>query len=494
LIDFRAKEPSAVYIERMQPRINPSDLSSEQKDALIMQLFDHIAVLTDRVKELESQRSKNSRNSSKPPSSDGYDKPKSKPKNSRKKSDKPSGGQPGHKGQTLDQVDEPDHVIEHTIGQCTQCGLDLSTVPVSDIEKRQVFDIPPPPKVQVTEHRAQIKSCPCCASRNKAAFPLQVTQPVQYGKRTQAIVTYLNQYQLLPYKRLQEYLWDVHGLKLSQGTVKNILKRAHDHLEDFSSIAKKAVVGSDVVHFDETGMRVMQSLHWFHVASTQTITCYFIHPRRGTPAMKDIGILDGFEGYAVHDHYSSYYQFDLYHVACNAHQLRELIHAYEENQQQWACKMISCLLEAKAEVEQVIQNGQSSLSDERVSYYDKRYSRILREARKELPVLAAPKHIKPGRKAQHKVKNLHDRLIKHKHETIAFIVDLSVPFDNNQGERDIRMSKTKQKISGCFRSFEGAEHFCRIRAYISTARKQGRNIYDVLCDAFSAEAFDPRAG
>jgi transposase len=476
----------------MRPPTNPSDLSSEQKDALILQLFDHIAQLTDRIKELESQRSKNSRNSSKPPSSDGYGKPK--PKNSRKKSGKPSGGQPGHKGHTLEQVDEPDEIVEHSVDHCGQCGLDLSSTPVSDYEKRQVFDIPPPPRIQVCEHRAQIKTCPCCENRNKAIFPAQVSQPVQYGNRIQAIATYLNQYQLLPYQRLQEYFQDVHGLHLSQGTLRNILKRGHQHLEQFAHRAKAGVSTSEVAHFDETGMRVVESLHWFHVASTDTITCYFIHPRRGTPAMKDIGILDGFEGYAVHDHYSSYYQFDLYHVACNAHQLRELIHAYEQHQQQWAQKMISCLLEAKAEVDLAIERGKTALSDERVRYYDTRYSRILREGRQELPVLAAPKKVTRGRKAQHKVKNLHDRMVNHKHETIAFIYDLSAPFDNNQGERDIRMAKTKQKISGCFRSLTGAENFCRIRSYISTARKQGRNIYEALCDAFESNAFDPRTG
>ena len=476
----------------MRPPINPSDLSSEQKDALILRLFDQIAQLTDRIKELESQRSKNSRNSSKPPSSDGYGKPK--PKNSRKKSGKPSGGQPGHKGHTLEQVDEPDEIIEHAVDHCGQCGLDLSSTPVSDYEKRQVFDIPPPPRIQVCEHRAQIKTCPCCENRNKAIFPAQVSQPVQYGNRIQAIATYLNQYQLLPYQRLQEYFQDIHGLHLSQGTLRNILNRGHQHLEQFAHRAKAGVSTSEVAHFDETGMRVVESLHWFHVASTETITCYFIHPRRGTPAMKDIGILDGFEGYAVHDHYSSYYQFDLYHVACNAHQLRELIHAYEQHQQQWAQKMISCLLEAKAEVDLAIERGKTALSDERVRYYDTRYSRILREGRQELPVLAPPKKVTPGRKAQHKVKNLHDRMVNHKHETIAFIYDLSAPFDNNQGERDIRMAKTKQKISGCFRSLTGAENFCRIRSYISTARKQGRNIYEALCDAFESNAFDPRTG
>jgi transposase len=473
----------------MRPPIDPSVLSPEQKDELILQLFDHIAQLTDRIKELESIVSKNSRNSGKPPSSDGYAKPK--PRNQRKKSGKRSGGQPGHKGHTLEQVADPDEVIEYSVDECDFCGTDLCAAPVLDCEIRQVFDIPPPPRVQVCEHRAQIKACPCCHGRTKALFPANVTQPVQYGDRIQATAVYLNQYQLLPYQRLQEYFEDVHQLHLSQGTLRNILKRGHAHLEPFSTKAKAAVTGSELVHFDETGLRVVEKLHWFHVASTDTITCYFIHPNRGTPAMKDIGILDEFDGYAMHDHYSSYYKFDLYHVACNAHHLRELIHAFEQHGQQWAQKMISCLLDAKAEVDLAKEQGLDTLEPDRVKYFDTRYSQILREGRCELPVLAAPKKVKRGRKAQHKVKNLHDRLVQHKYETIAFFYDLSVPFDNNQGERDIRMVKTKQKISGCFRSLSGAEHFCRIRSYISTARKQGLNIYDALYDAFNSNAFDP---
>jgi len=385
-------------------------------------------------------------------------------------------------------------VIEHRVNHCTGCGLDLQTTPVSEIEKRQVFDIPPPPKIQVCEHRAQIKICPCCQQRNKGVFPAQVSQPVQYGNRIQATAAYLNQYQLLPSKRLQEYFEDVHGLHLSQGTLRNILKRGYAHLELFAEDAKAAVGVSEVVHFDETGMRVVQSLHWFHVASTDSITCYFIHPRRGAAAMKEIGILNEFDGYAVHDHYSSYYQFDLYHVACNAHQLRELIYAYEEHGQKWAQKLIDCLLEAKTEIEIVLERGQIQLSEERINYYDKRYSRILRQGRCELPELEPALEEKRGRKAQHKVKNLHDRLVQHKHETLAFVYDLSVPFDNNQAERDVRMTKAKQKISGCFRSLSGADTFCRIRSYISTARKQGRNIYEALHSAFESKAFDPVNG
>ena len=285
----------------------------------------------------------------------------------------------------------------------------------------------------------------------------------------------------------------MHGLHLSQGTLRDILKRAYQHLEQFADIAKASVSSSEVVHFDETGMRVLESLHWFRVASTDTITCYFIHTERGTQAMKEMGILNDFDGYAMHDHYLSYYKFDLYHVACNAHHLRELIYAYEEHQQYWAQKMISFLLEAKAET-LALEQGEMQLSDQRVRYYDAWYSRILREGRHELPVLAPSDVVKRGKQPQHKVKNLHDRLVKHKHAVIAFTNDLKVPFDYNQAERDIRIAKARQKISGCFRSLTGAEHFCRIRSYISTARKQQRNIFEVLCDAFESSAFDPHTG
>lgn len=193
----------------------------------------------------------------------------------------------------------------------------------------------------------------------------------------------------------------------------------------------------------------------------------------------------------MHDHWASYYGFDCYHVLCNAHHLRELIHANEQHQQSWAQKMIDCLLEAKTEVDTATESGATELDESRIHYFSSRYSRILREGRSELPILDAPKIRKRGRVKQHKVKNLLDRLVNHKHETLAFVYDLSVPFDNNLAERDVRMVKTKQKISGCFRSEHGAHRFYRIRGYISTARKQGRSILDSLRDAFEGKAFNP---
>lgn len=472
----------------MQPPINPANLSPEQKDDLILQLFEQIAKLTSEINELKSRLSKNSRNSSKPPSSDGYDKPK--PKSRRGKSGKRSGGQKGHNGNTLKQVEHPDQIIDHAVTHCTECGHDLGGQSALEIERRQVFDIPPI-KVQVCEHRAQVKTCPCCSHRNKAAFPDAVSQPVQYGAELQAVAAYLSQYQMVPFKRLQELFMDLYQIPLSQGTLDSILNRGYTLLGEFEQQAKQVIVSSDLAHFDESGMRVNKQLHWLHVASTDQVTSYTIHPKRGAPAMQAMGILDEFEGYAVHDHWASYNGFDCFHVLCNAHHLRELTYAHEQHGQQWAAKLIDCLLDAKKEVDEARASGKQALSSKRITYYEKRYSRILRQGLDELPIIAAPKVKKRGRIKQHKAKNLHDRLVFHKHETLAFVYDLSVPFDNNLAERDVRMAKVKQKISGCFRSEHGAHRFCRIRGYLSTARKQGRNILDSLRDAFNGRAFNP---
>jgi transposase len=473
----------------MLTREQLSKLSHEQKDDLILELFAQIEKLTRRVEDLESQLAKNSRNSSKPPSSDGYGKPK--PKSQRKKTGKRSGGQKGHPGNTLQQSDQPDNVIVHAPAACTHCGLDLNGVPVNGIERRQVFDIPPV-KLEVTEHQGVIKQCPCCSAHSKGKFPDAVTQPVQYGPQLQGTAVYLSQYHFLPNQRLQELFAELFRVPLSQGTLDTILSRTHEKLEEFDIGVRDALIKSEIVHFDESGMRVNKKLHWLHVASNELLTHYAIHPKRGAPAMVAMGILDEFTGYAVHDHWASYLKFEgCYHIMCNAHHLRELIHAHEEHDQQWAEKMIQCLLDAKQEVDTAKLNGKSMIGKKRMNYYSNRYDRILRQAEEEIPDLAPPAQKRRGREKRHKLRNLHDRLSTHKHETLAFCYDFLVPFDNNLAERDVRMVKTKQKVSGCFRSEHGANRFCRIRGYISTMRKQGYNILDALRLAVDGNAICP---
>jgi len=475
----------------MEATLDKKDLNNFGKEELIALLLEQsalIAKLTKEIENLKNKLAKNSRNSSKPPSSDGYDRPK--PKSQRKKSGRLSGGQPGHKGHTLKQVAHPAKIEEYRVNKCTHCGVNLSKHASSDVEVRQVFDLP---KVEiiVTEHRAQIKVCPCCNGRTKAPFPEGVSQAVQYGNRVQATATYLSQYQLLPYKRLQELFSDLFHIKISQGTLSNILDRGHYQLKAFASEAKDMLRQSGVVHFDESGIRVKKDRHWLHVASTDQLTCYHIDPKRGQTAMDEMGVLPDYQGVAVHDHWSSYYRYDCDHVLCNSHHLRELTFAQEQHRQLWAAKLKSCLLEAKAEVDAALEAGLVSLESSRVTYFDRRYSRLLREGIAEIPILPRDENKTRGKVKQHKVKNLHDRLTKHKKEVLAFLYDFTLPFDNNLAERDVRMVKVKQKISGCFRSEQGARVFSRIRGYISSVRKQGHNAFSALNDAFEGDALTP---
>jgi len=296
----------------MKRSLTSNDLDGFEKEDLIA----IITKLTKEIEELKNKLAKNSRNSSKPPSSDGYDKPK--PKSQRKKSGRPNGGQFGHPGSTLKQVAYPDRIEDHKVKRCKNCRANLSTPLLSDYETRQVFDVPKM-EIVVTEHRAQMITCPCCETQTKASFPMGVTQAVQYGTRLQATTTYLSQYQLLPYKRLQELLSDLFQVKLSQGTLNRILHKGYHHLELFDREAKEMLRQSDVVHFDESGIRVKKDRHWLRVVSTDQITQYHIDPKRGQTAMDEIGVLPDYQGYAVHDHWASYYRYTCQHVLCNVY-------------------------------------------------------------------------------------------------------------------------------------------------------------------------------
>jgi transposase len=365
-------------------------------------------------------------------------------------------------------------------------------------ETRQVFDLPEPRPLEVTEYVAETVECKCgCV--HKAEFPAHVTQPTQYGPRLQSTVTYLNEHQVVPYKRTQEALQDLFGVHLSQGTIKNVLHRAYLKLEDFQWRMISLLIMAGVVHFDESGIRVLEKLYWLHVAGTSRHTLLHVDERRGEEAMIRMGILPHFTGKAVHDHWASYFKYEgCFHALCNAHHLRELLYAHEQYEQEWAHELIVCLLEANAEVIAAKAKGRSSLPVDWLEYFSERYSRILRNGRGELNALPAPTRAseadpdedapkKRGRKKRHKVENLYNRLRNHKKGTLAFMYDFNVPFTNNQGERDLRMSKVKQKVSGCFRSLLGADMYARIRSYVSTATKQGYNAMDALMALFTGD-------
>lgn len=458
-------------------------LSEEIFDALpesirtyIRYLEARIVQLETRVHELEDRLAKDSSNSSKPPSSDGL---KRKPKSLRKKSDKKPGGQQGRIGKGLAQVTNPDVIVTHTPSSCTGCGSDLSNVSGTSAEQRQVFDIPQP-KINVTEHRVEEKKCPCCGERTRASE--NVKGPVQYGDRVRALTAYFSHQHFIPVDRVCEIFEDIFGIAISPGTCANVDEQLFANLEVFEEGLKTHLLAAKVLHFDETGMRCQKKLHWVHVASSQTATFYTIHAKRGQEGIDAADVLPHFQGTAVHDHWFPYFTYSqVTHGLCNAHHLRELTFVYEQKKEDWAKRMHDHLIQANEEVEKHVNFG--ALPPDILLQIELTYSQILTEGFAYHALLPPLPKGKRGKQKQRDGKNLLDRLNEKRDCVLRFIHDFSVPFTNNQGERDIRMVKLKQKIAGTFRAFHGGEIFCRVRSYISTARKQGWSIWDSLADA-----------
>jgi len=445
-----------------------------------------IARLEKRIKALEDRFGQNSSNSSKPPSSDWPTKLRS----LRSKSGKSPGGQKGHKGHNLKMVDNPDNTIVYKVYNCSNCGSCLDNTIPDDCRKRQVFDLPPI-KVNVTEHIAEKKTCPHCGHLNKASFPDGITQLTQYGPRIKSILTYLSQYQLLPYERTSELFSDLFNIELSAGTIVNTNRVCFEALKSAEDKIKQQITASSVVHFDETGMYTEEDRWWLHAASTDNLTYYSAHPRRGKAATDEISILPNFYGVAVHDGWNTYFKYSCGHALCNAHHLRELKAVKECYDQKWAIDMTDLLLKIKEAVDtKRITAG--SLEQDKIEAFKKRYDKIIKAGIAENPpakVEEGPK--KRGRTGKSKAENLLFRLKERWKETLYFMYDFDVPFDNSQSERDIRMVKVQQKISGTFRSINGAKTFCRIRGYISTARKNSLSVIDAIQSAFEGNPFTP---
>ncbi len=463
---------------------------------LLVQLDSH----EHRITHLENRLTKNSHNSHKPPSSDGLAK-KSKKKSSRQKSGKAPGGQPGHPGTTLHLVDQPETVVRHDPTDCAGCGASLDGVEEEvGFERRQVHDVPPLVALDVTEHRAFGKVCPVCQSTTNGSFPKGVTRSVQYGERLKALCVYFQEYQLLPFARTRELLLDLFGAAPSEGTLDNALAECHVGLFGVEEAIKHAIIESNVLNVDETGMRIGAKTQWVHQAGTEELTFYAHHRKRGREAMEAIGVLPEFGGTSVHDCFSSYFTYtSCAHALCNAHLLRELAAVHEQEdakkrrRQQWSGGMIELLREIKATVDQAREAGKHRLEDEKREDFEARYAQLVAEGLKaNPPPPPLPGKKKRGRRKQSPAKNLLDRFDKHRESVLRFMKDFSVPFDNNLAERDLRMVKVRQKISGCFRSLQGASRFCRIRGYISTLRKQGAHVLSALQSVFSGEPYMPR--
>lgn len=448
--------------------------------------------LEQRVTELEARLKQNSRNSSKPPSSDGLAKPKAH-RSRRRASGRRPGGQPGSEGHHLAQVAEPDRLVVHEPERCAGCGESLAGAELVGVERRQVFDLPPEIRLEVCEHRAQRRRCRCCGRVSVGAFPELLRAPAQYGPQLRALVCYLACYQHLPYERIARLLADCHGASLSTGTLQAIVAQGAAALEPFLDEVRGQLAGSAVLHLDETGARAAGRLHWVHEAATETLTLYGLHERRGRQGIDALGVLPGFAGVAIHDGWAPYRAYtDCKHALCNGHHLRELAGVEEQGGQAWAHEMACLLLEIKAAVDAANDAGATQLEPRMLAGYRRRYRQIIAAGYACNPEPARTG--KRGRPRQGKARSLLLRLDRHEDDVLRFAHDLNVPFDNNQAERDIRMIKLQQKISGCWRTREGADTFLALRSYISTARKQGQGVLAVLRAAVHGEPWLPAAG
>ena len=368
------------------------DAGKEAVVRALLMMDSRIRALEQRVQSLENRLARNSRNSSKPPSSDGFRKPA--PKSLRKKGKRKSGGQPGHTGHTLKMADRPDDTQVHHVTECEHCGRSLADQSAESVEKRQVHDLPPL-RLIVTEHQAESKTS-VCGHLNKAAFPEGVNAPAQYGEGIKAAAVYLKNYQCLPYERTCELLGDFFGCPMSEGTLANIIAQSHELAAEPVEKIKERVEQAAVAHFDETGSRVEGKLWWLHSASTAQATNYDIHPKRGREAIDDIGILPDFFGRAIHDFWKPYFGYDCLHGLCNAHHLRELIFVHEQHHQDWAERMIDCLLDIKDAVDQARESSDHLASDQ-IQAFEARYRQVLDAGYAQNPLPPLPRNARKRR-------------------------------------------------------------------------------------------------
>lgn len=445
-------------------------IKKEEYENLLQTIRDMSATivkLTARIDELESQQRKNSSNSHKPPSSDMI---RSVIKNNREKSGKKPGAQPGHKGTTLELSNSPDEVIQLTKEGFCECGEEIGKLAIKGIERRQTIELPEK-LTKITEYRLEVKECKC-GRIHKSQCPQ--TSRVGYGNRFKSLMVYLNQFQMMPFERIQDFSKDCLGISISDGVLEKSNETCYKQLEETEKEIKEGLLSSELQHVDETSLRTEGKKAWVHSCSNESLTHYSISSKRGKEGIDEKGILPNFHKIIVHDRWSSYDQYDCIHALCNAHLLRDLKFVHEEMDKKWAKRMIEFLLFVKDKKEK------GALIDSISNLIEKEYQNILEEGLKEEPPPIDPVKKKRGRKAKTKSLKLLEVFINRKEDVLRFMNNPIVPFDNNMAERDLRMIKLKQKVSGCFRKKEKAEAFCRIRSYISSVRKQGYSVMNAL--------------
>jgi transposase len=480
----------------MQKLPDLSELSPSEKDELIRLLWSmlqgqskQVAALQGQVADLQSRRNKNSRNSSKPPSSDGLNKPA--PKSLRIAGQNPTGGQKGHPGHTLCQAAQPDQVVIHDVpDQCQSCHLKLPFAYVA--ETRQVFDLPIL-QFEVIEHHAMQSIC-SCGHVHTGQFPAGVNATVQYGPRAQAAMVHLNLNHAVSVQRTAALMQDFFGLSVSQATVVKAAQAGAEHLRPTVQDIGQAIVDAAVAHADESGLRVAKKLHWLHVLVTDTLTWMGCHPKRGGEAFESLALLQQFKGVLVHDGWLPYKALACQHALCNQHHLRELTYLLEELGQAWAGDMIELLTHANHQDNLNCLDGKAPIYESKKYQSEVRdlralYDAILAQAQAENPIALSTG--KRGRPKQSKATNLIGRLRDYSDDVWRFMTQANVPFTNNRAEQTVRMPKVKQKVSGCFRTPQGAQDYCIIRSYCATMHKQGANIFESLVGAFKGTTPQP---
>lgn len=456
--------------------------------AVVAEQASLIEKLTAEIAELRARLNMNSRNSSKPPSSDGYGKPA--PKSRRTRSGKKPGKQPGDPGHHLAPRSDPDATKVHPPSTCERCGSDLADAAVTGRVVRQVFDLPPV-ALFCTEHQAERKRCRCGAETT-GTFPSEATAPACYGPALRAYVCYLVTRQHIPVARVAELLRDTYGAPVATGTIVAMVREGAAMLEEFLARVKELLIASDVAHADETGLRVEAHLQWVHAVSTTDLTLYHLDTERGTTAMDTMGVIEHLRGVLVHDGWASYRTYEhLIHGLCNAHHLRELDAAGSTDDQGWANEMAGLLTDTWLMVLETKTAGMNALSSIQLAELRAKYDAIIAAGHLANPPVAPTG--RRGRPRRTKAHNLLLRLDNYADDVLRFATDFTVPFDNNLSERDVRMVKIAQKVSGGFRSKDGAQAFLAFRSYLSTAAKQGVNRLEVLRQLFNDGPWMPAA-
>ena len=478
-MDYGKEQKSLDKIDELTATIANLTKIIHKQTEIINKQATEIAVLKERL-------NKNSKNSSKPPSSDGLNKPN--PKSLRDKSDKKQGAQLGHKGSGFSITQTPDEIVEHSPYKCKSCCNEGKCVSCGVSETRYEIDI----EIKTNTIAHQVVSFSCPKENGQiltGSFPVNITGTIQYGVNLSALAVSLNTFGMVGIKRTHDILSAVFNVPIRTGTIVKKVKDCAKRLDSVVEEIRLKLTTQPVVHFDETGTRVAKKTVWFHNASNKEYTYLTVEEKRGKIGMDTSGVLPDFQGIAVHDCWNSYWSYNgVTHAICCAHLLRELVGVLDNHPEQiWANKMKSLLLHMKKIRDKAFDCGKDRLSYYYLHGFDIEYSQIIDEGRQQNPIAEKPAN-KRGRPAKGKIRSLIERLANYKAEVCLFTQNFNVPFDNNQAERDVRMVKVKTKVSGCFRTKAGADSFATIMSYIGTANKQGINSYTAIKNTFIGQS------